>query len=100
MFTKPIGLYAVQGRLHITQYRLRIKQATASVSSDDLLTSIENFKIDISLNGGSHESWYSLAQLYNWLADDMLSWSAETIEREHKTIGNYQKNAYYAILWL
>ncbi|KAK9470312.1 uncharacterized protein V1510DRAFT_432212 [Dipodascopsis tothii] len=77
-----IGLYFMQGQIYLAQYRSR--KRTMAGRTEDLDYAIRYFKHDLVCNTNRFEAWYGLAQTYDSLAEDDMTWSAEKLNNDHR----------------
>ncbi|KAK9480188.1 hypothetical protein V1514DRAFT_290341 [Lipomyces japonicus] len=86
-----IGLYYLQGQIYLTQYRSR--KRTSAGRTEDLDYAMRYFKHDLVCNTNRFESWYGLAQAFDAQAEDEMTWSADKLNTDVKSIAAIQRRA-------
>lgn len=71
------GFYYVLGQSQLNLFKIR--KRTMPGRTDDVEEAIKFFKSDLICNTGRFESWLGLAQAYDALAEDDLTWTADKV---------------------
>ncbi|KAG5518851.1 hypothetical protein PMAC_002382 [Pneumocystis sp. 'macacae'] len=87
----------VQAEIHISMFRSRGK-TTSTRGTDDLQLALKYLMADLSLNPWRMSSWHALGLTFGWLSDDELTWSAEYIYNEQKSISDLRKKSLKAYM--
>ncbi|KTW26179.1 hypothetical protein T552_03070 [Pneumocystis carinii B80] len=87
----------VQAEIHISMFRARGK-TTLVRNIDDLELALKYLMADLSLNPLRISSWHALGLTFGWLSDSELTWSAEYIQNERKSISELKKKSLKAYM--
>ncbi|KAG4304406.1 hypothetical protein PORY_002116 [Pneumocystis oryctolagi] len=84
----------VQAEIHISMFRSRGK-TTSTRGTNDLELALKYLMVMILL---IFTSWHALGLTFGWLSDDGLTWSAEYIYNERKSISELRKKSLKAYM--
>ncbi|KAG5439108.1 hypothetical protein PCANB_001407 [Pneumocystis canis] len=82
----------VQAEIHISMFRAR-GRITSTRGTDDLELALKYLMVIILM-----ASWHALGLTFGWLSDDELTWSAEYIYNERKTISELRRKSLKAYM--
>ncbi|KAA8916845.1 hypothetical protein TRICI_000964 [Trichomonascus ciferrii] len=90
------GLYYLLALAQLTVFRIRKRQQPGR--TEDLEEAINYFIYDLKCNTNRFESWLGLAQVYDLLAEDDLTWDSEKINltEERKEPAEHQRKSILA----
>lgn len=71
------GLYFIQGQIHLAP--MRFKKVAERFKPDDFHEAVRFFKYDLLCDSTSWEVWYRLAQAYDAMTDQDMTFSAENL---------------------
>lgn len=73
------GIWVLQGIVMLNQYRMRRRQvySAGSIRIESLETAISLFQQDLAAHPTRFESWVSLAQIYQYMCEDCLTFGDE-----------------------
>ena len=90
------GWYFLMGNMALT--RFRSQKRTAPGSTEDLDTAIVYLAQDLEHDSEKWETWLRLAQAYDSMIEDSVTWSAEKLNNEMTEIVQLQRSALHLSL--
>ncbi|KAI9757919.1 MAG: hypothetical protein M4579_003255 [Chaenotheca gracillima] len=85
------GWYFLLGHMALT--RFRSLKRVSSGPTDDLNIACTFFKLELEFTVDQWETWYRLAQTYDTLLEDAVSWSADKLNNDYPELFTLQRNA-------
>ena len=90
------GWYFIMGNLSINKYRSQ-KRLTSG-PTEELNAAITFFAQDIEYCANNWESWYRVAQVYDFQIEELVLWSAEKMNSNSNELVNFQRSAIHCYI--